>query len=127
VINGLTRLSGAKKVSQDDFQKGTGIYIVSFEEIPKVKMAEIQKELGGYKLVKVEAKITSKVAKMDEKWFAGDWALANAKDVDPMKDVAAKPEEVWLLTGLLSEDDKGGRTLTLSKAELPAPAQPEKK
>ena len=118
MINGLKRLSGAKEVSQDDFVKGVGTFIVTFDELPKTKMAEIRKEIGGYKLDKVVARITSKVVEKDKKWSAGDLALDNPKDADLLKDVAAKAEESWVLTGALTEDEKGNRLLTLSKVAV---------
>ena len=46
-MKGLARLSGAKgPAEQDDFQKGTGVYIIRFGAVPGVKLAEIQKEVG---------------------------------------------------------------------------------
>jgi len=118
VINGLKRLSGAKDVSQDDFAKGVGTFLVKFEEFPKTRQAEIRKEIGGYKLDSVSAKLTTKVVSKDAAWFAGDIALANPKDADLLKDVAAKAEETWVLSGALTEDEKGNRLLTLSKAAV---------
>ena len=115
-MKGLARLSGAKgPAEQDDFQKGTGIYIQKFEGNPKVKLADIQKTVGSYKVAKVQATITSKVAEKDGKWTAGTFALANPKDDDCLKVVAEKKEKTLVLTGVLSEDDKGSQTLTLSK------------
>jgi len=115
-MKGLARLSGAKgPAEQDDFQKGTGVYIIRFGAVPGVKLADIQKEVGSYKVTQVQAKITSKVAEKDGKWWAGTIALANPKTDDCLKVVAGLKEKTLVLTGVLSEDDKKAQTLTLSK------------
>ena len=115
-MKGLARLSGAKgPAEQDDFQKGTGVYIIRFGAVPGVKLADIQKEVGSYKVTKVQAKITSKVEQKDGKWMAGAIALANPKDDDCLKVVAEMKDKTLVLSGVLSEDDKKAQTLTLSK------------
>lgn len=113
----MKRLSGAKGASQDDFVKPIGVFLVNFDELPKTKMADIKKVLGNYKLDKVEAKLTSKAVEKDKKWYVGDIALETSKEGDLLKEVAAKAEQMWVLSGVLTEDDKGNRTLTLAKAE----------
>jgi hypothetical protein len=110
-MDGLKRLSGAKEVSQDDFSAGVGTYIVTFDAPPKVKIADIKKEIGKYKIEEIRMKITSKA----EGNKAGDLTLANPKDDDLLKEVAAQKGKMLVLSGVLSEDDKGNRTLTLSK------------
>lgn len=100
---------------QDDFQKGTGIYIVRFAAVPAVKLADIQKAAGGYKVTAVGAKLVSKVAEKDGKWWAGAIALANPKEDDCLKVVREMREKTLALSGVLSEDEKGNQTLTLSK------------
>ena|SRR5579863_2705653 len=110
-MDGLKRLSGAKEVSQDDFSAGVGTYIVTFDAPPKVKIAEVKKELGKYKVEEVRLKITTKA----EGNKAGDLTLANPKDEDLLKDVKAMGGKKVVLSGVLSEDDKGNRTLTLSR------------
>jgi hypothetical protein len=105
-------------VVQDDFQKGTGVYIVSYKETPKVKTADIKSAVTGYKLEKVALKITAKV---DDKGMAGDIALTNSKEKDA-EDLVAKAKAVKgdvILSGVLSEDDKGKQTLTLTKVSKP--------
>ena len=113
----MKRLSGANGASQDDFQKPIGVFLVNFDVVPKTKFAEIKSVIGKYKLDKVEAKITSKVAQKDGKWHAGDIALENPKEGDLLKEVGEKAGALWVLSGVLTEDDKGSRTLTLAKAE----------
>ena len=81
-------------------------------------MAEIRKEIGSYKLDQVSAKLTSKVTSKDSAWFVGDIALANPKDGDLLKEISGKAEETWVLSGALTEDEKGNRLLTLSKAAV---------
>ena len=111
-MDGLKRLSGAKEVSQDDFSAGVGTYVVTFDAPPKVKIADVKKEIGKYKIEEVRMKITTKA----EGNKAGDVTLANPKGGDDLlKEVAALKGKKVTLSGVLSEDDKGGRTLTLSK------------
>jgi hypothetical protein len=110
-MDGLKRLSGAKEVSQDDFSAGVGTYIVTFEAPPKVKIADIKKEIGKYKIEEIRLKITAKA----EGNKAGDLTLANPKEGDLLKEVESHKGQKLVLSGVLSEDDKGNRTLTLSK------------
>jgi hypothetical protein len=108
-MDGLKRLSGATKVAQDDFEKGVGTYIVSFDAMPKIKVADVKKELGKYKVDMVGLKITTVAAGNT----VGDMALAG----DLVKEVESLKGKKVVLTGTLTEDDKGKQTLTLSKVE----------
>ncbi len=104
--------------------KGAGSWVVSFTGQPKVKMADLKKELGKYKVDKVNAKITAKVTEKDKAYSAGDLALANGKDAgDVLADVAkllGEKKDTLVLSGTLTEDDKGKQTLALSKVSEPA-------
>ena len=110
-MSGLKRLSGAKEASQDDYVKGVGTYIVTFAAPPKVKLADVKKELPKYKIEGLSLKITAVV----EGNKVGDLTLANPKDEDLLKEVAALQGKKVVLSGALTEDDKGAQTLTLSK------------
>lgn len=99
---------------QDDFEKGTGVYIQKFEGNPRVKLADIQKRVGDYKVVKVQARITALAAEQDGKWRAGTFTLANPKEEDWLKVVSEMKGKTLVLSGAISEDDKGNQTLTLS-------------
>ncbi|HXX94747.1 MAG TPA: hypothetical protein VEN81_14030 [Planctomycetota bacterium] len=110
-MDGLKHLSGAKETSQDDFNKGTGVYIVTFGSPPKVTLADIRKNLGKYKLEGVKAKITVVASGAT----AGDLILANPKDEDLLKTLEELKGKKVVLSGALTEDDKGKQTLTLSK------------
>ena len=112
MINGLKRLSGAKEVAQDDFQKGVGTYVVKFDAIPAVKPEEVKKALPKYKIVSTRLKIT---AMIEDSAKVADIVLANPKDEDLLKEVAALKGKKAVLSGDLTADDKGQRTLTLSK------------
>ena len=127
MYGGLKRLSGAKDVEMGaPVTKGAGSWVVNFTEQPKVKMADIKKELAKYKIDKVTAKITATVTEKDKAYSAGDLALANGKDAgDVLADLAkllAEKKVKLVLSGLLSEDDKGKQTLALTKV-----AEPDKK
>ena len=108
-MNGLKRLSGAKDVSQDDFQAGVATFIVTFDAQPKVKMADIKKEVGKYKLDQVKLKFTTMAPEGDK---VGDLTL---KGEDVLKEVAGLKGKKVVLSGVLTEDDKGAQTLALSK------------
>ena len=108
-MNGLKRLSGAKDVSQDDFSAGVATFIVTFDAPPKVKLADVQKEVGKYKLDQVKMKFTTDAP---EGAKVGDLAL---KGDELLKELAGLKGKKVVLSGVLSEDDKGAQTLTLSK------------
>ena len=112
MINGLKRLEGAKDVAQDDFQKGVGTYIVKFDAVPAVKPEDVKKALPKYKIDSTGLKIT---AAIDDPSKVGDIRLANPADEDLLKEVAALKGKKAVLSGTLTADDKGQRTLTLSK------------
>ena len=87
---------------------------MSYKETPKVKLADVKAAVSGYKLEKVALKITSKV---DDKGMAGDLMLANSKEKDA-EDLLAKAKAIKgdaVLSGVLTEDEKGKQTLTLTK------------
>lgn len=111
MTNGLKRLSGAKNVTQDDFQRGVGTFVVTFDAVPAVTPGDVQKALGKFKLEGVGLRITSVI---EDAAHVGGIALANPKEGDLLKDVAALKGKKALLTGTLTADDKGQRTLTLS-------------
>jgi hypothetical protein len=110
-MSGLKRLSGAKEAAQDDFNKGVGTYIVTFDAMPKVKLADIKKEVGKYKLETTSLKITVVAGGHT----VGDMVLANPKDEDLLKTLDELKGKKVVLSGLLSEDEKGKQTLTLAK------------
>jgi hypothetical protein len=108
-MNGLKRLSGAKDVSQDDFQAGVATFIVTFDAPPKVKLADVKKEVGKYKLDQVKMKFTTEAP---EGAKVGDLTL---KGDDVLKELAGLKGKKVVLSGVLTEDDKGAQTLNLSK------------
>lgn len=111
-MNGLKRLSGAKEVSQDDFSGGVATFLVSFEAPPAVKMADIQKGVGKYKLDQVKMKLTTMAPEGNK---VGALTLANPKDEDLLKEAQGLKGKKVVLSGVLSEDNAGAQTLTLSK------------
>jgi len=108
-MSGLKRLSGAKEVSQDDFSAGVGTYIVTFDAPPAAKVADVKKEAGKYKVDEVRLKITVKApegTKLGDITLAGDDCLKELKELKGKKVV---------LSGVLTDQEKAGRLLTLSK------------
>ena len=102
---------------QDDFAQGVGTFIVSFGENPKVKVADIKKELGKFEIVSVRAKVTAAVTEKDGACWAAGYKLANSKDEDLLAKVKGKATP-FVLTGMVTEDEKGA-TMTLTKVEEP--------
>lgn len=107
-MNGLKRLSGAKDVAQDDFSAGVGTYIVTFDAVPKATVADVQKEMGKYKLEEVRLKITTAAPEGNK---VGDITLAGEQGLKELKELQGKKV---VLSGVL-RDEGGGRLLTLSK------------
>lgn len=122
MIAALKRLSGASDASLDDFQAGTGTFIVSFKETPKIKRSEVAKSVGKYKLSEVKAKITTLVTEKDGSCMAGDVKLAAGADQASKSALATAKElcaakKKGVLYGVLTEDEKSGAlTLTLQTA-----------
>ena len=112
MIISLKRLSGAERVVQDDFNKGIGVFRVIFKAPPTVKIADVKKELGKYKLDKVEFKITGRIKKVRNKFAIGNWLLegppGESKD-NPMAKIAElqKSRKICIIWGLVKEDEKG--------------------
>ena len=83
-MDGLKRLSGAKEVSQDDFQAGVATYIVTFDATPKATVADVKKEVPAkYKIEEVRLKITTK-----------------AGFINDVTDFVANPPALVALTGV---------------------------
>ena len=108
-MDGLKRLSGAKAVSQDDFSAGVGTYIVTFDTIPTVTLADVKKEAAGkYTLEEVKLKITTKAP---EGTKVGDITLSGD---DCLKELQELKGKKVVLSGVLSDEGKG-RKLALTK------------
>lgn len=114
MLAALKRLEGAKNVVQDDFNQGTGVFIVEFAAQPKVKISEIKKLTDGYKMGKVGLKVTAKI----EGDKLGDVKLVNPKDEDLLKEIKANAGKKLTVSGSLEEDASGAQTLTLSKVKV---------
>ncbi len=112
-MGSLKRLSGAKDVSQDDFSAGVGTYIVKFDAPPAVKMADIQKEVGKYKLDKVQMKLTGKAVEKKSVWSIGLITLTG----DNAAKIAECKSKVVIVTGVLTEDAKGKQSLEVATVE----------
>ena len=98
-----------KEVFSDDYQPGVGLYTATFEKSPLVKPSVVAKELGRYKLERLRAKITAPVESKDGALWAAGYKLVAS-------DVELKAGAAYALTGVVTEDDKGALTLTLTKA-----------
>lgn len=102
-----------------------GTYVVSFDTPPMVRLADIKKEVGRYKLEKVEVKITNRVVEKNKKYYTGPILLANSTESNAEDHLAKVAEflkakkSILVLVGILTEDDRGAQTLTLSKVSVP--------
>jgi hypothetical protein len=112
-MESLKRLSGAKEVSQDDFSNGVGTYAIKFDAPPAVKMADISKEIGKYKLEKVTQKLTGKAVEKNKAWMLGATTLTG----DMTSKLAELKGKVVIVVGTLTEDAKGKQCLELSSVE----------
>jgi hypothetical protein len=99
---------------------------VKFDAPPAVKLADIKKEIVRGQMGKVEYKITSKVVEKggekEKTYTAGTFLLKDAAgDADDVlvkvADFLKAKKSVLVLTGVLTEDDKGKQTLELTKAD----------
>ena len=130
-MNGLKRLEGAKKVDLASFKRPTGHFVVTFEKLPKVGSADLKKVVRGFKLEKIGLRITAKVKKKDDAWWAEGLRLANPKKgkdlLAKVKEFAGAGKETLVVTGELVEDKKGKRSLTLSDVRAPGENQEKKK
>jgi hypothetical protein len=115
VQDGLKRLSGAKEVTQGGFVGGVMTFTVKYGEFPKVKLADVKKQVS-YKVESMDLKGTT----LGGSNKVGDLTLANPKDKDLVKEVVANKEKQLVLAGTLTEDDKGNQTLTLSSVTVAA-------
>ena len=98
---------------QDDYQTGVGLFTVTYPKSPLVKPSVVAKELGRYKLDRLRARITAPVEEKDGALWAAGYKLAK-------EDLDVQPGKTYALTGVITEDEKGALTLTLTKA-LPPP------
>ena len=100
-------------MSQEDFSGGVATFLVKFNAPPAVTTAAIKKEVGKYKVDKVGLKLTGKAVEKDKTWSIGNVALTG----DMTSKLAELKGKVIIVSGALSEDDKGKQSLELSKVE----------
>ena len=100
-------------MTQEDFTAGVATFQVKFDAPPAVKMADIKKEVGKYKLDKVGMKLTGKAVEKSKVWMIGNVALTG----DMTAQVAELKGKVIIVTGAMSEDDKGKQSLALASVE----------
>lgn len=100
-------------MSQEDFNAGVAVFLVKFNAPPAVPMAAIKKEVGKYTLDKVGMKLTGKAAEKNKVWHLGNVALTG----DMTAQVAELKGKVIIVTGVLSEDDKGKQSIALASVE----------
>jgi hypothetical protein len=100
-------------VTQEDFSGGVATFLVKFDAPPAVKMADIKKEVGKYNIDKVGMKLTGKAAEKDKGWSIGNVALTG----DMTSKLAELKGKTVVVTGALTEDEKGKQSLALASVE----------
>ena len=88
-------------------------FVVKFEAPPAVTIATVKKEVGKYKVDKIALRLTGKATEKDKAWFLGTVALTG----EMTSKVAELKGKVIVVTGALSEDDKGKQSLALASVE----------
>jgi len=100
-------------VTQEDFNAGVATFQVKFDAPPAVKMADIKKEVGKYKVDKVAMKLTGKAVEKDKAWSIGNVALTGDM-TSKLAELKGKPV---IVAGAMTEDDKGKQSLALTSVE----------
>ncbi|HEX7899462.1 MAG TPA: hypothetical protein VF950_16970 [Planctomycetota bacterium] len=100
-------------MTQEDFNAGVATFQVKFDAPPAVKMADIKKEVGKYKLDKVGLKLTGKAAQKGEAWSMGNVALTG----EMTSKLAELKGKTLIVVGAMTEDDKGKQSLALTGVE----------
>lgn len=88
-------------------------FLVKFDAPPAVTSAQIKKEVGKYKVDKIGMKLTGKAVEKNKVWMIGAVALTG----DQTSKVAELKGKVLIVTGTLSEDEKGKQSLELASVE----------
>ena len=86
---------------------------MKFDAPPAVTMATIKKEVGKYKVDKVGMKLTGKATQKKEDWYLGTMQLTG----DMTSKVAELKGKTIIVSGALSEDDKGKQSLELTSVD----------
>lgn len=116
MINSLKRLDGAKRVQQDDFNKGVATFIVTFDQPFAGTTADVKKVVGKYKVDKVEVKITARVSLKKDNWYAGKYQLVGSDDMlAKLAEYKKARKTLLVLYGLLKDEDPKAQKLELTK------------
>ena len=122
-MNGLKRLSGAKKVDLATFKRPVGTFVVTFDKAPTLGSADLSKVVRGFKMEKLSFRITVKVSKKGASWMANGLKLTNPKKgtdfLAKVKEHVEAGKKTLVLSGDLVEGKKGANSLTLSAVSVP--------
>ena len=126
-MNGLKRLSGAKKVDLAKFEAPVGHFTVTFDKAPKLGAADLKKVVNKrFTLKKLSLRVTVPVAraKKGKGWTAIGLTLKNPKKgkdfLARIKEYVEAGKKTLVLSGELTENKKGKRSLTLDGVAVPA-------
>jgi hypothetical protein len=86
---------------------------VTFDAPPAVTVTAIKKEVGKFKVDKVGMKLTGKAVEKNKVWMMGAVALTG----EQTSKVAELKGKVLIVTGTLTEDEKGRQSLELASVE----------
>lgn len=88
-------------------------FLVKFDAPPAVTVAAIKKEVGKYKVDKISMKLTGKPALKGADWSLGAVALTG----DMTAKLAELKGKLVVVSGALTEDDKGKQSIALSSVD----------
>lgn len=86
---------------------------MKFDAAPAVTTAQIKTQVGKYTIDKIGMKLTGKAAEKNKVWMIGNVALTG----DMTSKVAELKGKVLIVTGTLSEDEKGKQSLALASVD----------
>ena len=88
-------------------------FLVKFGAPPAVTTAQIKEKVGKYTIDKIGMKLTGKASEKNKVWMLGNVALTG----DMTSKVAELKGKLIIVTGTLSEDDKGKQSLALASVD----------
>ena len=118
-MNGLKRLSGAKKVDLATFKRPVGTFVVTFDKAPNLGSSDLSKVITSrFKMKTLSYRITVDVSKKGKFWMANGLKLTNPKKgtdfLATVKKHVEAGKKTLVLSGELVEAKKGENSLTLS-------------
>jgi hypothetical protein len=106
-------------VSLDEFASGRGVFLVKYEGMPALKMADVKAQAGNFAIESVSLKLTGKVTQKKEQYYLGATELVKGADAageeafKKLGEFVTAKKTMLVVSGVLKEDDKGKQSLAL--------------